>query len=220
MTHSLRANAFLFDLDGTLLDTAPEFVYCLNTLLQENNKPLITLEALRPFVSHGTNAMIEFGFQLSRSSALFADLKARFLSLYAKDIGFQTQIFPGIVETITLLEEKKAPWGIVTNKHAAFTDPLVQKFSLFNQARCLISGDTLTVSKPHPAPLLLACEQLGVAPADCWYIGDAQSDVQASHAANMRCAVAKYGYIPLDQNPLDWQANYYLAHANEIALLM
>lgn len=212
--------AILFDLDGTLLDTAPEFTACMNRLLAEESCPLITLEGLRPSVSAGSKSMIEYSFGSQLESSFYADLRQRFLNYYRENIGFETYFFNGITNLLQALQEANLPWGIVTNKPTEFTLPLIQKFPPLNQAHVIISGDTLKVSKPHPDPLLLAASQLGVDANQCWYVGDARTDVEASRAAGMRCAVANYGYIPPNENALHWQADHYLDQPEQMLKLL
>ncbi|HRE32054.1 MAG TPA: HAD-IA family hydrolase [Candidatus Berkiella sp.] len=212
--------AILFDLDGTLLDTAPEFTHCLNVLLAQEGLPSVIESQVRSTVSYGAKGMIEFGFKVTEQNPCFTDLKNRFLALYAKEIGFHTHFFPGIVKLLARLQALCLPWGIVTNKPACFTFPLLEKFSPLTNAGCVVAGDTLSTQKPDPAPLLLACQKLAVSPKNCWYIGDAKTDQEASHRAGMRCAIASYGYIPPAENALSWQADHYLAHASEIEMLL
>lgn len=209
-------HAILFDLDGTLLDTAPEFAHCMNTMLAEARLIPITVEALRPAVSFGAVGMLELGFGLSRDDDAFADLKKRFLDLYHAGLGSLTQYFPGIEAVLAHLAQANLPWGIVTNKPTCFTLPLVKQFPALARAACVISGDTLATQKPHPGTILHACAQLQVLPQHCWYIGDAKTDVEASHAAGMRCAVAEYGYIPPHENVQHWGADVLLQNASSI----
>lgn len=211
--------AILFDLDGTLLDTAPEFTYCLNILLQEEGRQLINVNQLRHAVSFGAKGMIELTFSLPSSHPEFEPLKNRFLALYEAHLGEQTYYFPGVLSVLTTLEECQIPWGIVTNKITRYTLPLLKKFKPLDSLTCVVTGDTLPVQKPHPAPLLHACQILNVAAQDCWFVGDANTDVQAARSAKMRCAIAHYGYIPPNEDPADWQADRYLLNAQDIAFL-
>lgn len=212
--------AILFDLDGTLLDTAPEFTHCLNILLQQEAKPQVVVEQLREVVSFGVKGMIEFGFKIREQDPQFESLKNRMLEAYRNNLGSLTQFFPGVLELLSLLEEKKIPWGIVTNKPTIYTLGLIEKFKALSHAHCVIAGDTLATQKPDPAPLLFACQTLKVTPQSCWYIGDAKTDLIASHLAGMRCAIANYGYIPVNEDPKTWQAACYLNHANQIQGLL
>jgi N-acetyl-D-muramate 6-phosphate phosphatase len=216
---STPATAILFDLDGTLLDTAPEFTYCLNILLQQENRQTVTVNQLRSIVSFGANGMLQFGFGMTEKDPSYAKLKQQFLDLYMKNIGTQTEFFPGVSNLIQTIESKKIQWGIVTNKPKVFTFALLEKFKLLKLARCVVAGDTLPHQKPDPAPLLFACQTLKVLPQNCWYVGDAKTDAQASQSAGMPCAIASYGYIPQDENPKEWQAQQYLSIADDIAKL-
>jgi len=212
--------AILFDLDGTLLDTAPEFTHCINVLLAEAEMPPVLEADLRSSVSYGAQGMIEFGFKITSLDERFQVLKDQFLVLYASEIGSQTQFFPGIVKLLERLQAVGLPWGIVTNKPARFTFPLLEKFALLKKAGCVVAGDTLATQKPDPAPLLLACQQLAVNPKHCWYVGDAKTDQEASRHAGMRCAIAHYGYIPPEENALQWQADCDVFAPHEIEKLL
>lgn len=209
----------LFDLDGTLLDTAPTFTACLNRLLAQHHRPLVTLEALRSTVSHGTNRMLEYGFGITKDDSAFAHHRHHFLKQYLDNIGSHTTLFPGVAPLLEAFNRHRLPWGIVTNKPQLYTHALLAHFKILQDAQCIISGDTLPTHKPHPAPLLAACEQLKLSPQDSWYIGDAKTDVQASQAAGLRSAIVYYGYIPEDEDPHSWQADCYFKHAHEIGTL-
>ncbi|MBI2791305.1 MAG: HAD-IA family hydrolase [Gammaproteobacteria bacterium] len=210
----IACSAVLFDLDGTLLDTAPEFSYCLNTLLREEGREEIRIEGLRGVVSHGARRMLQFGFKLNEQDPYLQELLPRFLSLYQQNIGSQTQLFNGIAQVLEELLTKNIAWGIVTNKPQIYTLPLVKMFEPLTRAACVVSGDR--IQKPSPAPLLQACHELDVTPKDCWYIGDAQTDVIASHRAGMRSLVANYGYIPLGENSSTWGADKYVEYPAQI----
>ncbi len=216
----MNCSAVLFDLDGTLLDTAPEFSTCLNTLLEQEGKAAVSVEHLRSWVSFGARGMVKFGFKLSEQDPYLEQLLPQFLALYQQNIGFQTQLFPGMSNILTLLNSKDIPWAIVTNKPLKYTLPLVKQFEQLQMASCVVAGDSLPVQKPDAAPLLHACQQLAVHPNQCWYIGDALTDVQASRNANMRCAIANYGYIPIDESSTNWEADDYLDTPADIARLL
>lgn len=217
---SFPVKGLFFDLDGTLLDTAPEFTACLNLVLAEEGKSPLTVEALRSYVSEGAKGMVEFGFQITEENPTFLRLKQRFLDLYAKTLGQQTRPFPGILTLIAKLIDLQMPWGIVTNKPSRFAFPLLEHFALFKNTPVVIAGDTLCVQKPSPLPLLKACEHFDVSPQACWYVGDAKTDVIASKAAGFRAAIVKYGYIPPDTDPLDWQADKYFESSEEMQSLL
>lgn len=205
-------SAVFFDLDGTLLDTAPEFVHCMNQLLNEYTLPTININTLRVSVSKGASGMLACAFGEKLKDFSIDVLKKQFLDLYQASIGSQTHFFDGIPSLLETLEKAKIPWGIVTNKSAQFTLPLIQQFPLLTTARCVISGDTLQVSKPHPDPLVLAAKQVGVVPHACWYVGDARTDVEASHAAGMKSIIVNYGYVPPEEDLRIWEADYYINH--------
>jgi N-acetyl-D-muramate 6-phosphate phosphatase len=200
----LIQSAVFFDLDGTLLDTAPEFTDCMNRLLTEFSLPLITIDSLRASVSQGTSGMLACAFGKKLKDFSVDELKKRFLDFYRERIGSQTDFFTGIPLLLEALQKAEIPWGIVTNKSSQFTLPLIQQFPLLTAARCIVSGDTLKVSKPHPDPLFFAANQVGIAPHFCWYVGDARTDVEASHAAGMKSIVANYGYVPVEEDPITW----------------
>ncbi|MGD9591243.1 MAG: HAD family hydrolase [Candidatus Berkiella sp.] len=212
--------AFLFDLDGTLLDTAPEFTYCLNKLLAQQGKENVTVKAMRSSVSFGAKGMLSFGFKVHTDDPIINSLLPEFLRLYQHEIGLRTQFFPGMEEILLHLGKKGLSWGIVTNKPLNFTTELVKMFKPLQAAKCVVAGDSLPFQKPDPAPLLHAAAMLETAPQDCWYIGDAKTDLMASRKANMRCAIANYGYIPPDEDPFAWNADSYLAQPLDIEKLL
>lgn len=211
-----RARAVLFDLDGTLLDTAPDMVGALNRLRREQGEGSLPLEHVRPFVSHGAKALVQIGFPQATGAA-FEGLRARFLDIYRKQVSRETKIYDGVAEALTHLESAGISWGIVTNKPGWLTEPLLEHLALQHRAGVVVSGDTLEQRKPHPAPLLHAAEKLGAPPAHCVYVGDAERDVQAANAAGMHAFVALFGYIPANERPQDWPASGWLESPAEMA---
>ncbi len=202
-----RIHAVLFDLDGTLVDTAPDLAHALNLLREENGLPPLPLEQIRPQVSHGGTALIRLGFGCSPRDAKFELLRQRFLSLYKQNLTTHTDLFPGMAAVLATLEQKRIPWGVVTNKPGWLTEPLMKQLALSERAGCIISGDTLQQSKPHPAPLLHACRQIGVSPGECIYVGDACRDIEAGRAAGMTTLVALFGYLGAEDCPEKWGAD-------------
>ncbi len=198
--------AVLFDLDGTLADTAPDMVGALNLLCREQGRDEISFATARPHVSHGSRALVNLGFP-GATEADAARLVRRFLELYAGNLCVGTRLFAEMDEVLATLERQNIGWGIVTNKPAHLTDPLVVSLKLADRARCVISGDTLPERKPHAMPLLHASGLLSVSPEFCLYVGDAERDIIAGRAAGMRTLVASYGYIVEDENPAGWQAD-------------
>lgn len=209
----------LFDLDGTLLDTAPDFIYAIQQMRQEENLPALNKamkESLRLNVTEGTSALIKIGLDIDREHPKFDFFYQRFLELYRKHLGHFTKPFPGIEDLLKILEEKRIPWGVVTNKHRAFTEPLLKQQGLDLRVNCVVSGDDAAHNKPHPAPLLLACETLQVAPSKCLYIGDAERDIVAGKAAGMTTLVALFGYVDGIETAKKWAADHIIHHADEI----
>lgn len=206
----------LFDLDGTLADTAPDLAYALNVLLQEQGRAALAYDIIRPEASHGARALIKLGFGLAPGDADFDMLRARFLAIYAANLVRETRLFPGVAELLTVLSGRGLNWGIVTNKPKALTDPLVAKLDIVPPPVCVVSGDTTAHSKPHPAPLLHACRQAGSLPAQCLYIGDAERDVEAGRTAGMQTLVALFGYIRIGDRPECWGADGMVHHPQEI----
>jgi len=197
----------LFDLDGTLADTAPDLVYAVNCVLEEEGRRPLTLEALRPTVSLGGNAMLEYAFGEGEDHPRFAARRERFLAVYRDNVATRTHLFPGMAQVLEALEAQGRNWGIVTNKTSWLTEPLVAALNLTERAACVVSGDTLERAKPHPAPLFYACERAGTDPRHCVFVGDAPKDIEAGRRAGMRTLVALFGYLPRDQDPADWGAD-------------
>jgi N-acetyl-D-muramate 6-phosphate phosphatase len=211
-----RNGAVLFDLDGTFADTAPDMAAALNRLLGVHNKPPLPFERVRPRVSHGGRAMVELGFGVGPDDPGYEDYRLAYLDIYAAGLVRETTPFPGMPDLVTQLEARGIPWGIVTNKPGWLTDPLMEGIGFHSRAACVISGDTTPTPKPHPAPLFHACELLGVEPSRCWYVGDAERDIQAGLAAGMGTLVALFGYLGPDDDPTTWGAHGLIEHPLDI----
>jgi 2-phosphoglycolate phosphatase len=209
-------NAVLFDLDGTLLDTANDLGLALNHLLQEQHLPTVPYEMIRPAAGSGCRGLLKLGMNMGPENPRYPLLCERLLALYQHYLLETTQFFPGIENTLAFLEKNSIPWGIVTNKPAIYTDQLMTHLQLDKRAVCVISGDTLAKRKPHPEPILHACRLLQQDPKHCLYVGDSLVDIQACKAAGSPSLAALYGYIPLEENPLSWEADGYIKHAQEI----
>jgi len=197
----------LFDLDGTLADTAPDLGLALNSLLREEGRAPVPYDKIRPEASHGARALLHLGFGVRPYDVNYDVLRRRFLDLYAANLCRETRLFPGIAELLEALHLRRLNWGIVTNKPAVLTDPLVRELGLADSAACVVSGDTTANSKPHPEPLLHACAQAGSAPAACLYVGDAARDIEAGRVAGMQTLVAMFGYIGENDDPRTWGAD-------------
>jgi len=202
----MSAAALLLDLDGTLLDTAPDMGGALNRLRDEEGLGPLAPATIRQVVSHGAVRLVTLGFPAARGEE-FERLRRRFLELYARNLADHTRPFPGLLAVLEALERRAVPWGVVTNKPGWLTDPLLSELGLAHRAGCVVSGDTVAERKPHPLPLLHAARLIGVAPQECLYVGDAERDIQAGRAAGMTTLVAMYGYIGADEDPASWRAH-------------
>lgn len=207
--------AVLFDLDGTLADTAPDLAAALNLLLGEQGRRPVPLELTRPLTSAGARGMLEAGFGIAPGAPEYEPLKARFLDLYGRAVCVETRLFGGIGELLDALERRGLPWGVVTNKPARFTEPLLEALGVLHRAACVVSGDTVERPKPHPDPLLHAARALALAPAACLYVGDDLRDVQAAKAAGMPVLAASYGYLGDAGDCRAWQADGVIGHPLE-----
>lgn len=197
----------LFDLDGTLADTAGDLANALNATLEHEAQPPLAFEKIRPHVSHGGIALIKLGFQISADHPEFERLRQFFLASYKKNICQLTKLFHGMNEVLIALQAAGIKWGIVTNKPGYLTDPLVEAMDFPSQPVCVISGDTTKNRKPHPEPMIHACDIAGDKPENCLYVGDAQRDITAGHAAGMNTLIANYGYINSEDQPDTWGAD-------------
>jgi phosphoglycolate phosphatase len=199
--------AVLFDLDGTLVDTAPDLAYALNRTLEQQGRPPLDLETIRPLVSHGGSALIRAGFGISPGEPGFEARSTELLAVYADNLSRCTTLFPGMDAVLERLEKNGIAWGVVTNKPSWLTDPLMRELGLTSRATCIISGDTTPNAKPHPDPLLHACRLSGCLPAECLYVGDAERDIRAGEAAGTHTLIALFGYIAETDSPEKWGAD-------------
>ena len=200
--------AVLFDLDGTLLDTANDLGAALNHVLSKYQRPLVPAASFRVVASDGAKGLLELGFGASLAEFDYALLRQEFLDYYSENIAVHTCFYPGIIELLSALSENNIPWGVVTNKPIGLTQKLLPHYALFEQCQVTVGGDSLPQRKPHPAPLLYACEQLAVPPEQCIYVGDALRDIQAGNEANMLTVVAQWGYIIDQRQCRQWQADH------------
>lgn len=208
--------AILFDLDGTLADTAPDLTYALNQVRGVRGLPPLPLAATRPYASRGARGLIGAGFDVHPGDAGYDALRDEFLSVYAANLCRETRLFAGIPELLDRLEARAVRWGVVTNKAERFTLPLLDLLGVRSRSACVVGGDTTGRIKPHPDPLLAASRALGLAPQLCIYLGDDQRDVEAGRAAGMRTAIAMWGYLN-GEAPETWNAD--LAVAQPLDLL-
>jgi N-acetyl-D-muramate 6-phosphate phosphatase len=206
----------LFDLDGTLADTAPDLARALNRVRAAHGLALRPVATTRPYTSSGARGLLKVGFGLNPEDARYEALKAQFLEFYAADICVDTRLFDGMAELLDQLELEHLPWGVVTNKAERFTIPVLEGLNLGARAACVVGGDTTGRTKPHPEPLLHAAAALQLPPAACVYVGDDLRDVQAAHAAGMRVLAANYGYLGDGGTIESWQADAIIDHPREV----
>lgn len=207
--------AVLFDLDGTLVDTAPDLGYALNLQRTRHGLPPLDDAVIRPQASHGARGLLGVGFDLHPENPRFPAMREEFLQLYADNICRHSRPFPGILDLLDALEARQLKWGVVTNKPARFTEPLMSILDLAERAACIVSGDTCPQPKPHPAPMLAAAELCGATPAQCLYLGDAERDIEAARAAAMPALVAAWGYLDASDQPHTWGAHAQIRHPSQ-----
>ncbi|MDR5772267.1 MULTISPECIES: phosphoglycolate phosphatase [unclassified Caballeronia] len=212
--------AVLFDLDGTIADTAPDLVAAVNKMRHDRGLEMRPLETLRPYASAGARGLLGGAFEISPEHPDFAAMRDEFLANYEADLCIETTLFPGITELLDQLDARGVRWGIVTNKVTRFAEPLVALLGLDKRAGCIVCGDTTAHSKPHPAPLLHAAELLDVAPERIVYVGDDLRDVQAGFAAGMITVAAAYGYCGDDIPPHRWHATHVVDTPEELQQLL
>lgn len=201
-----RLTALLLDLDGTLLDTAPEMAAALNILRDEEHLAPLPFHLIRPTVSHGSTGMLNLGFG-GVTAMEFERLRVRFLDIYRAKLGSNTRLFDGFDAVLEHVSQNGLAWGVVTNKPGWLTDPLLQMMHITPTNACIVSGDTVGERKPHPLPLLHAAGLISREPAQCLYLGDAERDITAGRAAGMTTVVAGWGYLGSTDDPASWRAD-------------
>jgi phosphoglycolate phosphatase len=210
----------LFDLDGTLADTAPDLAHALNRTLRDYGHDSLPYERIRPVVSHGGIALTRLGFDMTPDAPGFEERRQHLLRVYADNLCRETRLFEGMHEVLAVLEQRGIAWGIVTNKPAWLTDPLIRLMQLEERAACVVSGDTCAQRKPHPEPLLFACGRVGADPRRSWYVGDAGRDMQAARAAGCVAIGALYGYLYPDDPPGDWDMDATIDRPDDLLALL
>lgn len=203
--------AVFFDLDGTLIDTAADMGGALNRVLRQHNRTEVSANDYRSSVSHGSIALLKLGFPELDPKTELHDLRLEFLASYSEHVADESELFEGVEKLLTSLERNNLPWGIVTNKPQVQTIKLLDALNLTKRCCSVVAADTTTHAKPHPAPMNLACKQADVDPAKCFYIGDAERDIQAGRSVGMQTFVAEWGYIDNQRdNTTLWGANVHL----------
>lgn len=200
-------DAVLFDLDGTLADTAPDMALTVNRMRETRGLPAVPLAQVRPHVSKGARGMICSAFGIEPDDARFQEMREEFLTLYVDYLCVETRLFDGMAQVLDGLESRGIAWGVVTNKFERFAKPLIEQLGLGARAAIVVGGDTCPRPKPFPDPLLFAAERIGVAAARTLYVGDDERDVQAARAARMPVIVAAYGYLGDGPPPSSWGAD-------------
>src|SRR5688572_42175 len=199
--------AVFFDLDGTFADTAPDLALALNRMRETRGLPPVPLAATRPVTSLGARGLLNTGFGISPEHPDYRAMRAEFLANYELDICRESRLFPGTAELLEAMEARGLQWGIVTNKAEHLARLLLGRLEMETRACCIVGGDSTAHLKPHPEPLLAACRAIAVEPGACIYVGDDRRDVEAGHAAGMKVAVAKWGYLN-GGNPESWEGDW------------
>ncbi len=220
MKYLFKPQAVLFDLDGTLADTAPDLAFALNETLRHFGREPLAYEKIRPVVSHGGIALIKLGFGLQPDDAGFEQLRQHLLEVYRNNVCRETRLFPGMPEVLDALESAGVAWGIVTNKPGWLTDPLVAALGIDTRTPAVVSGDTCERRKPHPDPIHHACTLLNHPAESCWYVGDAGRDMQAGRAAGCLTIGATFGYIHPDDPVAAWDSDLDIADPLELVQLV
>ncbi len=206
----------LFDLDGTLVDTAPDMALALEILCEEQAQPKLAFDAVRPRVSDGSAALVKLAFGEDLDTTRLEQLKQRYLAIYEANLVVRSTPFPKIRELLQELTTRSIQWGVVTNKPGWLTTPLLEQLGLAESAACIVSGDCTANRKPHPEPMYRACELAGSTPQQCLYVGDALRDIEAGNNAGMKTLIAAYGYIDSELDITRWQADGVIQQPSEV----
>lgn len=218
MFHQIRA--VLFDLDGTLIDSAPDLGAAADKMRTDRGLPSLPLDRYRPMAGAGARGMLGEAFGMAPDHPEFPTLREEFFVNYESRMTELTSIFDGVPELVEQILQRKLAWGVVTNKAARFTEPLTRAMPLFATAGAVVSGDTTPHAKPHPAPLLEAATRLGLQPGQCIYVGDDERDIAAGLAAGMGTVAATYGYLGAKANPMEWGAHAAIKTPSELLQLL
>ncbi|MGH8355405.1 MAG: N-acetylmuramic acid 6-phosphate phosphatase MupP [Pseudomonas sp.] len=216
----MRLRAVLFDMDGTLLDTAPDFVAVIQAMRAARDLPPIEEAAVRDVVSGGARAMVIGAFKVDPDTPEFEALRLEFLERYQSHCAVFSRLFAGMGELLADIERAKLIWGVVTNKPVRYAEPIMQQLGLAERSAVLVCPDHVKNSKPDPEPLLLACSRLGLAPAEVLFVGDDLRDIESGRAAGTKTAAVTYGYIHPDDNPKHWGADVVVEHPLELRAVL
>lgn len=213
-------SCILFDLDGTLADTAPDLIAALNRSIQKHHFSAVEYQRIKPYISYGAVAMIKQCLPENEDENLQAEILQQMLDDYQQNIAQQTRLYQGMETILTDIENKGLKWGVVTNKRRRFTEPLMTALDLNDRAACIISGDSTDRAKPHPEPMHAACQKAKVKPDQCIYIGDAAHDIEAGKAVGMKTMAATWGYLKSDDIPERWGADFVINSPAEISAFL
>jgi phosphoglycolate phosphatase len=213
-------SAVLFDLDGTLIDTAPDFIRCLNELRATRDLEALPAAFIRRSVSNGARAMIRIGFGLEQDEPGYVELHTAFLDLYEAGVAVETTLFDGMDALLVSLEARGIPWGIVTNKPVRFAAPLIRALNLEERCAALVCPDHVVHRKPHPEGMFLACTEAGATPEQAIYVGDHERDIEAGRNAGMKTIAVRYGYIEEPETVDLWQADQVADTVSDLAKLL
>lgn len=216
----MTIRSLFFDLDGTLIDTAPDFHWVLNEMLARRQLAPISYERVRQTVSNGARALVTLAFNLEEDNPDFPPLRDELLELYANHLAENSQLFSGIDTLLDRCEQQGILWGVVTNKPERYTTPLLQALQLADRCASIVCPDHVSNTKPDPEPLLLACKHCATLPEQSIYVGDHVRDIEAGRRAGMRTIAASYGYIDPNENIQDWQADHYVDNAADIIAIL
>jgi len=208
----MRLRAVLFDMDGTLLDTAPDFIAICQSMLADRGFPPVADKLIRDEISGGAKAMVAATFALSPMAPEFEALRLEFLERYQVDCAVHSTLFDGMAELLADIEKANLIWGVVTNKPLRFAQPIMEQLGLAERSAILICPDHVTNSKPHPEPLILACKMLDLHPASVLFVGDDLRDIESGRDAGTKTAAVRYGYIHPHDNPDHWGADVVVDH--------
>ncbi|MBX8486428.1 N-acetylmuramic acid 6-phosphate phosphatase MupP [Pseudomonas cichorii] len=208
----MRLRAVLFDMDGTLLDTAPDFIAISQAMLADRGLPAVADKLIRDEISGGAKAMVAATFDMSPQDPAFEALRLEFLERYQRDCAVHSKLFDGMAELLADIEKSGLIWGVVTNKPVRFAQPIMEQLGLAERSALLICPDHVTYSKPHPEPLILACSQLDLDPASVLFVGDDLRDIESGRDAGTKTAAVRYGYIHPNDNPDHWGADVVVDH--------
>lgn len=220
MNSFASVRAVLFDLDGTLIDSAPDLGAAADRLRTNRGLEPLPLHAYRPMAGAGARGMLSVAFGITPEHPDFPHLREEFFANYERCIHERTEVFAGVPELVAALKQRSLKWGVVTNKMTRFTSLIAQRVALFGGAGTIVSGDSTPYSKPHPAPLLAAAERLGLEPGECIYVGDDERDIQAGRAAGMGTVAAMYGYLGVGASPAGWGADAMIYSPIDLLKLM